>query len=385
VYERFGTAKLTLRQSHLPDVDIEVVMPRVETYTPGSRNPDVVYTTLTEDAKRRDFTVNALFENISTGEILDLVDGRADLQLGFLRTAIDPALIFIDDPLRMLRAVRFQTRFNWELDKLLVAAAEGAAWRIETISAERIRDELVKMLEGPRPAQAIRLLEELNLLSFILPEIQTLKGVTQNAYHVDDVFDHTLKVLRATPPDLVTRLTALFHDVGKPITRSIGEDGRVHFYDHEEKGVEITRTALERLKFPNAVVDTVSALVGAHMRFKQAGPEGAIVSDRALRKARAEFGAHLPRLLDVMHADNLAHSEEHALPHQIPGVRARLAALQDEAPKPTLPINGRDVMELLGIGPGPEVGRYLKVVEEAWYADPTITREVAVALIEGLR
>jgi poly(A) polymerase len=381
IFPRFGTAKFNLRQPELEDIAIEAVMPRAERYTEGSRDPEVQYTTLEEDAKRRDFTVNALFLNVSTGAVLDLVGGKEDIRAGRIRTAIDPSIIFVDDPLRMLRAIRFAVRFNWRLDDVLFDAIKTHAHRISTISNERVADELSKMLVVSTPSSALQLLRDTGLLALVLPELQATVGVTQNRYHVDDVFGHTLRVVDATPADLVTRLGALFHDIGKPAVRS--EDGSgVHFYAHEDAGVPIAEGALRRLHFPNAVITTVTTVVREHMRLKSAGKNGKMVTDKSLRKLRAALGDTLPVLLDVMHADNCCHNPKYAMPKQIPAIRKRLETLAEVAPKVVLPINGNDVLELFRLRPGPAVGRLLAVVQDAWFADPTITREQAIQLLQ---
>jgi poly(A) polymerase len=380
IFERFGTAKFNLRVPGLPEVDIEAVMPRVEVYTPGSRNPDVQYTTLTEDAKRRDFTINAMFFNISTGEILDLVGGKDDLRKGVIRTAIDPELIFVDDPLRMMRAIRFSARFGWVLDTAILQALPKNAHRIQSITQERLNDELSKMLVSARPSWAIRLMQASGLLDYVLPEIATLKGVTQNKYHEHDVYDHTLAVLDGTPADLCTRLGALFHDAGKPDVRSVDEDGAVHFYDHETAGVVRATAALTRLRFSNEILNSVNTLVAQHMRLKQSGLDGTECSDKALRKLKADLGDELDRLLDLMHADNIAHAEQYAMPEQVPGIRKRLSELKVQA-KITLPVSGHDVMQEFGLKPGREVGVLLDLVKEAWFSNPDITREQALELL----
>jgi poly(A) polymerase len=384
VYPRFGTAKFQLRQRGLPEVDIECVMPRGEAYGADGRKPEVTYVeSLAEDAKRRDFTVNSLFLDLATGEVLDFTGGMRDIEEGRLRTAIDPAVIFRDDPLRILRAVRFGVRFGWFPEIELIAAINAEVGRVRELSQERITDELSKILTGDGDAARLGLgwLRTLNLLPHVLPELEAAVGVGQNEYHEEDVYHHTLAVLARTPPDLVTRLAALYHDLGKPATRSVGEDGRVHFYDHEEAGAELAAARLRELKFPNEVADAVALLVRHHMRLKQGGPAAERVSDRALRRVRADLGDLLPRYLDLLHADNCAHAEGHAMPEQVPALKARFDALAHEPPRPKLPIGGHDVMEALGLRPGPEVGRRLALVAEAWYANPDLTKEEAMQIV----
>jgi len=388
IFPKFGTAKFNLRGiKHkgidLSPIDIEVVMPRTEKYTYGSRKPDVGQGTLAQDVERRDFTVNSLLKDLSTGEVKDLTGrGKADIQKGVIQTPLDPDIIFTDDPLRMLRAIRFTVKYNWQLPFFMIKGIKKNAHMIKTISAERIRDELDKMLVTGSPDVAVRLLQITGLSKYIMPELDLLIGLKQNKYHIWDANKHTLEVLKGTPSDLQTRLAALFHDIGKAETREI-IDNEVHFYNHEDVGADIARDMMKRLKYPNTVIDAVTKMVGKHMRFKQAGKEGEIISDKKLRKFQADIGEHLEQTLDLMHADNIAHAPEHSLELQIPNIRKRLKNLK-EVPvtsKIPLPVNGFDVMKETGVRPGPIVKTLLAVVADAWYEDPDITKNQALALV----
>ena len=388
VYPRFGTAKFNLRGvSHkgvsLGDMDIESVMTRKETYTDGSRKPDVAYGTLKQDAERRDFTVNSLMQDLTTGEILDPTGmGLHDLKAGIVRSAIDPDIIFKEDPLRMLRAVRFAGKYNWTLPNYMVKALHNNAPNIRNISAERIQDEFNKILMTDKPAELIRLLQYVNLTKYTIPEIDAMMGVTQNQYHKDDVFDHSLEVLSKTPPDLLSRLAALFHDVGKPNTRT-DVNGKIQFLRHEDVGATMVANIMTRLKYPNASIDTVSNIVSNHMRLKAAGPDGTGISDKALRKFAADIGPDMARALDVMDADNKSHQEGHSMPNQIAAVRARFETLSTAAPvsSVTLPINGRDIMQHLNVKPGPVIAMLLDVVKDAYFENPALSKDAALALV----
>ena len=226
IYPRFGTAKFNLRrQKHngmdLSDIDIECVMPRKEKYNVGDRKPDVEQGTLKDDVDRRDFTTNSLLKNLSSGEILDLTGmGKDDIKNGIVRTPLDPDVIFTDDPLRMLRAVRFATKYSWKLPMFMIRSLKKNAKKLELISSERIQEELNKMLLTKNPDKAIRLLQILGLSKYIFPELDKLIKMKQNKFHKHDAMRHTLEVLKNTPPDLVTRLSALLHDIGKSKTRT---------------------------------------------------------------------------------------------------------------------------------------------------------------------
>jgi poly(A) polymerase len=387
IASKYGTAKFNLRGvthngEDLSDLDIEAVMPRKEQYTdPDSRNPDVQHGTMRDDAERRDFTVNSLMKDLSNQEILDLTGhGKEDIKKGVVRTAIQPDQIFSDDPLRMLRAIRFAMKYNWQLPLFMVRAIKKNAPRLEIISKERIKDELNKMLLTGSPERAIKLLKITGLIKYVIPELVPSIKMTQNIHHVHDVFTHTLDVLSKTKPVLVQRLMGLFHDIGKTVTRSVTPSG-VHFYQHEDEGAKIARQVMERLRYPNELIAAVVKGVENHMRLKGAGDE-AKISDKALRKFRVDMGEQLDDVLDLIHADNISHSDESAMPNQINIIRARLATLDMNLVRkaPKLPINGNDLIAM-GLKPGPIFTAILGRVTDAWYENPGITREQALEIV----
>jgi poly(A) polymerase len=234
IYPRFGTAKFNLRGVKykgvdLSDIDVECVMTRTEVYDGKTRKPEVGYGTIAQDAERRDFTVNSLMKDLSSGEILDLTGmGKSDIQKGIVRSAIDPNIIFKEDPLRMLRAIRFAVKYNWTLPLYMIKALKANAHMLKNISAERIQDELNKMLVTKSPDTAVRLLQMTDLNKYVAPELDLLIGLQQNKYHKWDANKHTLEVLKGVPADLKTRLAALFHDIGKWETKTV-VDNAVHF------------------------------------------------------------------------------------------------------------------------------------------------------------
>jgi poly(A) polymerase len=396
IFPRFGTAKFQLygaemvlqegqysKYVDLSDVEFEAVMTRAETYTEGSRKPDVEFASLKDDAFRRDFTINSLMMDLCTGQILDLTGmGLRDLKDDVIRTAMDPDYIFQEDPLRMLRAVRFTVRLNGKLPLSMIKALKRNASKLSTISHERIQDELCKMLVTNHPSKALRLLQLTGLLDYALPELTHGVGMQQNHYHKDDVFMHILAVVDGTPPILDARLGALFHDIGKPISRTEDEHGRVHFHGHEEKGAEITERAMRRLRFSNELVERISKVVALHMRVKKSGEDGELATTKSLRKLRRDVGDDLDLLLTVMDADNKAHAEGHNLPNQIDGIRKRFEALKEETIRPTLPVNGHDVLACAaGLKAGPWVKNILSHVEDAWLENPNLTRDEGLQII----
>jgi poly(A) polymerase len=346
IFERFGTAQVTL-----PGRLVEFVSARSESYAPDSRKPDVRPATLEEDLRRRDFTVNTLLMDFD-GNVHDrLGTARADLDARILRTPTDPLRTFEDDPLRMLRAVRFAAQAGFELAPDLLPAMRLLRGRLvaPVISVERTAEELRKMLVSERPRLALELLDEAGLLEVILPELAACKGVEQGGYHTHDVYGHTLLAVGLTAPDLVLRLAAVFHDVGKPITAT--PDGA--FIGHEEVGGRMTRAALERLRFSQKEIDAVVTLVRLHLRPVFYRSEW---TDGAVRRLARDAGAQIDRLMALARADigASAYPEREKLEE----LAARLAAVLSERPtRLSPPIDGEDIMRVLGIPPGPEVGK----------------------------
>jgi poly(A) polymerase len=346
IFERYGTAQVTLL-GHL----VEFVSARSESYPSDSRKPNVQPASLDQDLRRRDFTVNTLLMDFE-GNIHDRLGGaRADLDAGILRTPADPLQTFNDDPLRMLRAVRFAAQLGFDLAPDLVPAMRRLSGRLvaPVISAERIADELRKMLVSERPRLAIELLEAGGLLEVVLPELSACKGVEQSGYHTHDVYGHTLLAVGLTPPDLVVRLAAVFHDVGKPSTAT--PEGA--FTGHEEVGAGMARTALERLRFPQREIDAVVTLVRLHLRPVYYRSEW---SDGAVRRLARDAGAQIERLMALARAD--VGASAYPEPEKLDELAARLATVLSEQPtRLAPPVNGEDIMRVRGIPPGPAVGQ----------------------------
>ena len=351
-FERFGTAQVTL-----PGRLVEFVAARAESYAPDSRKPDVRRASLDEDLRRRDFTVNTMLMDLD-GNVHDPLEGRRDLEAKLLRTPADPRQTFSDDPLRMLRAIRFAAELGFELAPDLVPAMRELKGRLAppVISIERIRDELSRMLESDRPKLALELLDQAEVLGVVLPEIEACKGVAQSGYHTHDVFGHTLLTVDHTPPDLLLRVAALFHDAGKPATAK----GDGTFLGHEEVGASIAKAALERLRFPQKDVDVVTGLVRLHLRPVFYRSEW---TDGAVRRMARDAGPLLDRLMLLARADIAASS--YPEPEKLDELRARLDAVRAEQPSRLAPlITGEEIMRIRGIGPGPEVGRIKQKLEE---------------------
>lgn len=389
IYPRFGTSKVSLNHNkfNLPAIDLEFVAPRKETYTPGSRKPRVTDGDLMDETLRRDLTINSLMKNVSTGEIMDLSGkGISDIKNKIIRTTSDPEIIFKEDPLRMLRAIRFCVKYDFKIEKDILRNISKNAELITTISSERISDELNKILVSPNPAKGIRLLKITGVLSYIMNEFNDTFGMKQNKHHTDDVFKHSMSVLSNTPPNLKSRLIALFHDIGKTLTRTVDEKGEVHFYGHEKEGVKVARSIMTRLKYPNELIDAVASGIENHMYLKHGGDDATKISDKTLRKFMSSVGDNLEYILDVIHADNISHSDESALPNQINIVRERLKKLNSEitSSNEKLPINGDDLIKL-GLKPSPLFKTILDAIKDAWYENPNLTKEDALKIVNDLR
>jgi poly(A) polymerase len=388
VFPQYGTAKFTLQGvTHngidLSDIDIEAVATRKEKYSDGSRKPEVSAGDLSDDVNRRDFTVNSLLKDLTTGEILDLTGkGRDDIRKGIVQTPLNPDIIFTEDPLRILRAARFAIKYDWDLPLFMVRAMKRNSDKLKNISFERIRDELDKMLMTGAPHRAIKLLKITGVLEYVIPEFKASYKMTQNKYHKHDVFAHSMDVLSKTKPVLVQRLMGLFHDIGKTVTRSVTPTG-VHFYGHEYAGAKMVEEIMRRLKYPNELIKQVVLGVNSHMRLKSGGPDSYKLSDKALRKFKVEMGDGIENILDVIHADNISHSEASSMPAQIENIRERLTKLSILPEKPKLPINGED-LKGLGIKPGPIYSEIMSAVLEKWYENPYITKEEALKLASDI-
>jgi poly(A) polymerase len=358
VYPRFGTALV-----HVEGAQIELITARRESYEESSRKPQVQPATLEEDARRRDFTVNTLLRNLHTGELRDpLHHGLQDLQDRVLRTPLEPKATFHDDPLRMLRAVRFRWQLGFHPAPGLYESIREEAHRLRIISAERIRDEWVKMLVVPDADRAMQDLRETGLLQQFAPELLDMVGVEQGRYHHLDVWDHTLLVLRnAGPGNLILSLAALFHDIGKPATKMLDDEGHIRFFGHEPVGADLTKRILRRLKFTNDQVSEVVKLVKNHMRLGSAPT----FSPAAARRLVRDLGDSLPLLLDLVEAD-ASGLKRGVKKLDLEPIRRQIANVHATTPRATLesPLSGEEIMELTGLPAGPEIGKIKSLLTE---------------------
>jgi poly(A) polymerase len=365
--ERFGT--IGARHG---DRRYEITTHRAEAYSPDSRKPDVAFADAIEaDLSRRDFTVNAMALALPEPELIDPFDGAADLAAGRLRTPLSAEVSFGDDPLRMMRAARFIAGYGLEPDAELVAAARALHERIGIVSAERVRDELDKLIVVDDPTNGLWFLVDNGLMDEFLPELPAMRLEQDPIHRHKDVLAHTIAVInnvgpldRDGRPNRITRLAALFHDVGKPKTRAIGPSG-VSFHHHEVVGARITRDRMRALKYSNDDVEVVSRLVYLHLRFHTYSMGW---TDSAVRRFVRDAGPLLAELIELTRSDCTTRNQRKAdqLARRMDSLEERIAELQAQeeldAIRPDL--NGEQVMEALGIAPGREVGQALAFLLE---------------------
>ena len=388
IFERYGVA--SFRFKSFPDEDIECVMTRGEKYLDkNSRNPETVFAGIEEDCIRRDLTINALYYNISTGEIVDMVGGLKDIENKVIRTTNEnPDIVFDDDALRILRCVKFSTRYGWDIESKTYESMKKYVDRLEIISKERIKDEFNKILLSDNAVMGIRTLCDIGAMKYIIPEVDEMIGMDQNAFHFGDVFEHTMALLdydtkHFNDEDIAVRLALLLHDIGKIKTRSVGDDGRVHFYEHEFAGSEMIVDILKRLKYDNKTIDTVQFLVKNHMRTKNFGNDCVKIKTKSFNKlAYACKNEYLYKsLARVIECDNNSHKEEHNITGQYDYLIGRI----DDAKKMfnyKLPVNGNDVMDILKISGGVLVKKVLdRLINHAFSNPDALTRESCIKQI----
>jgi poly(A) polymerase len=343
----------------------EITTHRAESYRPDSRKPEVAFgDRLEDDLSRRDFTINAMALRLPELELIDPFDGLADLSVHRLRTPLDPETSFADDPLRMLRAARFIAKLELEPAPELVEAVKAGHHRLSIVSAERIRDELDKIMLVDVPSVALWFVVRTGLAAEFLPELPGLALEQDPIHRHKDVLAHTLAVVDKTSPDRLLRLAALFHDVGKPKTRAF-VDGGVTFHHHEVVGARMTRARMTALRYPTDDVDIVTELVNLHLRFHTYRLGW---TDRAVRRYVRDAGPLLDQLNELTRCDCTTRNagKARALDRRMDELEARIADLrqQEELDAIRPDLDGSQVMEALGLGPGPDVGRALAFLLE---------------------
>ncbi|MFE9169270.1 CCA tRNA nucleotidyltransferase [Streptomyces kebangsaanensis] len=390
----FGTVGAQ-KQVRVGDADrcfqIEVTTYRSEAYDRSSRKPEVSYgDSIEEDLVRRDFTVNAMALALPEKTFIDPHGGLTDLAARVLHTPATPEESFSDDPLRMMRAARFAAQLDFEVAPEVVTAMKGMSARIDIVSAERVRDELNKLILSAHPRKGLTLLVDTGLADHVLPELPALRLESDEHHRHKDVYDHTLIVLEQAMaleeegPDLTLRLAALLHDIGKPRTRRFEKDGRVSFHHHEVVGAKMTKKRMAALKYSNELVKDVSHLVELHLRFHGYGTGE--WTDSAVRRYVRDAGPLLDRLHKLTRSDCTTRNKRKAaaLSRAYDGLEARIAQLQQQeeldAIRPDL--DGNQIMEILGIKPGPAVGKAYKHMLELRLENGPMGHDAAVAALK---
>ena len=364
VGREFGTIA-----AQIGDHKIEITSYRADSYDKDSRKPTVEFgDNLEDDLKRRDFTVNAMALRLPSKTFVDPHQGLRDLMLETLRTPAAPEISFSDDPLRMMRAARFTSQLGFELDPAAFTAMRDMASRIEIISAERVRDELSKLLISKNPQPGLELLVESGIAELVLPELPALRLEVDEHHHHKDVYQHSLTVVAQAislepqygfDSDLILRLAALLHDIGKPATRKLEQGGSVTFHHHDVVGAKLAKKRLMALRFDNDTIKAVCRLIELHLRFF--GYSDQQWSDSAVRRYVRDADDQLKRLHILTRADVTTRNQRKAdrLAHAYDDLESRIKVLAEQeqldAMRPDL--DGEEIMQLLGIKPGREVGQ----------------------------
>ena len=369
---KFGTLGAKRTASDGKEISVEVTTYRTDKYDPESRKPEVNYgDNLEGDLSRRDFTVNAMALRVPDLTFVDPFDGANDLQRKLLRTPVEAEQSFDDDPLRMMRAVRFVAQLGFTIEASTAVAMTEMVDRIDIVSAERVRDELTKLLLSANPRAGIEALVESGLAERVLPEIPALQLEIDEHHRHKDVFEHTLVVLdraialetdadgEVPRPDLTLRLASLLHDIGKPKTRKFESGGKVSFHHHDVVGAKMAKKRLKALRFDHQVVNDVSTLIELHLRFH--GYVDEPWTDSAVRRYVADSGPLYSRLNRLTRADATTQNKRKSLmfDHAMDEMEARVTELKKKEDLESIrpDINGSQIMELLGVQPGPIVGK----------------------------
>lgn len=362
---RFGTVG-----ARIDGREVEITTYRTEAYDPDSRKPEVVFgTELSEDLIRRDFTINAMALTLPAMEFVDLFEGIEDLAERRIRTPGTAQQSFDDDPLRMMRAARFAAQLNFTVDDDVITAMQQQAERIEIVSAERVREELTKIVMSDHPRIGLTLMVDTGLADYVLPELPLLRLEEDEHHHHKDVYEHTLTVLEQAMtlekmheptcgPDLTLRLAALLHDIGKPKTRRFEAGGKVSFHHHEVVGARMTKKRMQALRYPNDLTDDVATLVELHLRFHGYGTGE--WTDSAVRRYVRDSGDQLVRLHKLTRADSTTRNRKRAMALQraYDDLEKRIEKLSEEEELASIrpDLDGKQIMDILEIPPGPVVG-----------------------------
>lgn len=376
VYLNYGTAMLHLKQ--FPDVELEFVQTRKEKYVDHtSRNPETAFGTIEDDCMRRDLTINALYCNVSTGDIVDITGkGLEDIKNHVIRTPNAPDVIYDDDPLRILRCIRFASRYGWDIEEYTFNGMLRNVHRLAIITKERIKDELDKMLTCAHPVMAMELLRKTGAMHYVIPELEETYSMTQNEYHFGTVWEHTMAVMEHLKSnELSLRMAALLHDIGKVRVKSVDDGGKVHFLKHELASADMVEEILRPLHYSNDFISEVAFLVKHHMVCKRWGSEGELIKKKRLRTLQYICGTEerFRDLMTLIDTDNNAHATDRCMPRQVERILQCTEEMKEAGTAMfgyKLPLTGRDVIEIKGIQPGPQVKECLDYLLKLAFVNP---------------
>lgn len=373
--------------SKKPDLaEIEITTYRTETKYSDKRHPDEVKyaKTLEEDLSRRDFTINAIAID-SNKKVIDIFDGQKDLKDKIIRAVGNPEKRFSEDALRMLRAVRFATTLNFSIEEKTAKAIKKNSIWLEAVSKERIRDEFVKIIMAEKPANGIELLRELDLLKYVVPELLDNYGILQNKHHIYDCYQHAIKSLEYSAKkkfNLEVRLASLLHDIAKPKVKT-GEGESATFYNHEIVGAKMTFQILNNLKFPKKQIEKITKLVRFHLFYYNVDE----VTESSVRRLVKNVGPeNMEELLQVRMADRIGSGVPKAEPYKLRHLKYLIDKVsQDPISVKMLKVDGKDIMDVLNIKPGPKIGQILDVLLSFVLDDPKKnTKEYLIEEIKKL-
>ncbi len=388
-FRKYGTARMYLRK--FPGEEIELVQTRSEKYTDRtSRDPSTAFGSIEDDCYRRDLTINSLYYDISGDRMLDITGkGIADIENHLIRTPSEPDMTFDDDPVRIIRTVRFATRFGWEIDPAAMSAMKKYASRLEIITPERMQSEFDKILECPTPSRALNLLREVGAMRYIIPELEKEYDLRQSEYHFGTVWEHSLATADLVPPQSEMRLAALLHDIGKTLTAIKGRDGQNHFPGHDRRCARIINTALRRLRYRTESIDRIIFLCMNHEAAKRWGDHAQNMSDEALRRLQYKCvdKKRFNKLMTLIDADNRTYAPAHCMPEQVPAIMTRSQTLLDEGTAMFgyhLPVKALRIRKILHLPASAEaeIAHIKEYLMRAAFVNPLLSRAQLCKMVE---
>jgi len=383
IFENFGTAMLPM-----DDRKLEFVGARKESYSKNSRKPHVEGGTLDDDLLRRDFTVNAMAASLNTrtfGQLVDPFEGQSDLKAGILRTPLDPEITFDDDPLRIMRVMRFAAQLGFSIDSYVLKAAGKMAKRLAIVSQERISDEFLKIMSSSKPSIGLKLMYDSGVMEVVFPEIAQMTGVDQRKdYHHKDVFRHTLQVVdkvAEVSDNLWLRMTALLHDIAKPKTKAFVTGTGWTFHGHEELGARMMKKIFKRMRFSLEYLPYIEMLIRLHLRPQALVDDG--VTDSAVRRLMFEAGNNIDDLMTLCRADitskNQKLIEQVTCNYDFLIKKMKEVEEKDRIRNWQPPLRGEEIMQVCGLAEGPMIGVLKDMITDA-ILDGTIPNEHDAAM-----